>query len=164
VSTGGSIRAGSSYAAGVPRILRTSLPDGCFHVTARGVDGVAIFRDDDDRRFYLALLSFVIATYDWTCFAFCLMTNHVHVLVDADVDKLSAGIQYLHGVYAQRFNRKYGRSGHLFGARFASWVVETEEHLEGAAAYIVENPVRAGLCRDAASWRWSALDERMFAR
>jgi putative transposase len=148
----------------VPRILRTTLPDGCFHVTALGVDGAAIFRDDDDRRFYLALLAHVIRVYGWTCFVFCLMTNHIHLLVDADVDELSRGIQYLHGVYALRFNKKHGRAGHLFGARFASWVVDADDHFEAAAAYILENPVRAGLCRKPEEWPWSALDERTFAR
>ena len=148
----------------VPRVLRTSLPDGCFHVTARGVDGADVFRDDDDRRLYLALMAAVVRTHGWTCFAFCLMTNHVHHVVEAKVDDLSAGIQYLHGVYAQRFNRKYRRTGHLFGSRFASWVVETEDHLGAAATYVLENPVRAGLCRDPSEWPWSGLDERTFAR
>jgi putative transposase len=148
----------------VARILRTTLPDGCFHVTSLGVDGVAIFRDDDDRLFYLARLAAVIRTFGWTCFTFCLMTNHIHLLVDAEVDKLSRGVQYLHGVYAQRFNKKHGRSGHLFGARFASWVVDAEDHFEATVDYILENPVRAGLCRSAEDYRWSGVDERTFAR
>jgi REP element-mobilizing transposase RayT len=147
----------------VPRILRTTLPDGCFHITALGVDGVAIFRDDDDRRFYLALLAYVVRAYGWTCFAFCLMTSHTHLLVDAEVDKLSRGVQYLHGVYAQTFNRKYSRTGHLFGARFCSRVVDTDDYFENAVDYVLENPVRAGLCERAEDWPWSAVDERTFA-
>lgn len=141
----------------MPRILRTSLPDGFFHVTARGVDGAAIVRGEQDCRSYVSLLARTIRRYEWTCFAYCLMTNHVHLVVESGQPGLSAGVQYLHGTYALAFNRRHGRRGHLFGARFASWVIDTERHLWRACRYVYANPVRAGLCDRPQDWPWSGI-------
>ena len=79
-----------------------------------------------------------------------------HLIVDATVAQLSRAMQFLNGTYAENFNLKYGRTGHLFGGRFASWVIEGDEHLAHAVAYVLANPVRAGLCAEPADWRWSA--------
>ena len=106
----------------MPRILRSQLPDGFFHVTIRGVDGCTIFRDDDDRRLFLKLLAICVTRYRWSVYAFCLMTNHYHLVVEATQPRLSSGMQYLSGRYAQRFNVRHGRTGHLFGGRFTSQV------------------------------------------
>ncbi|HET9673836.1 MAG TPA: transposase [Gaiellaceae bacterium] len=141
----------------MPRVLRTSLPDGFFHVTARGVDGAAIVRDPSDCRLYVHLLALTIARHHWECHAYCLMPNHVHAVVDATQQDLSAGVQYLHGTYALAFNRRHRRTGHLFGARFASWIVETERHLVNACRYVYLNPVRAGLCARPEDWPWSGI-------
>ena len=139
----------------MPRILRTSLPDGFFHVTARGVAKRTIFLDDDDYRTFMGLLAATVQRYRWDVFAFCLIENHYHVVLNATRERLSNGVQWLNGVYAQEFNQRYERWGHLFGARFASWVIETEEHLYAACHYVIENPVRAGLCDRAEEWPWS---------
>jgi hypothetical protein len=66
----------------------------------------------------------------------------------------------LNGIYAQGFNRRHRRSGHLFGDRYASWVVESEEHLRAACEYVLENPVRARLCSNREDWPWSASRAR----
>ena len=144
----------------MPRVLRTSLPDGFFHVTARGVDGAAIVRDPRDGQLYVHLLARTIARYRWECHAYCLMPNHVHAVVDATQQELSAGVQYLHGTYALAFNRRHRRTGHLFGARFSSWIVETERHLSNACRYVYLNPVRAGLCARPEDWPWSGSGPR----
>lgn len=137
------------------RLLRSDLPDGTFHVTARGVDRAPVFLDDDDRRDFLRLLAETVARHDWCCHAFCLMGNHYHLLVDATRPRLSAGVHRLNGVYAQGFNRRHARTGHLFGGRFSSWIVETEAHLERTYEYVLQNPVRAGFCDHADDWPWS---------
>ena len=139
----------------MPRLLRTQLPDGVFHVTARGVEQRPIFADEDDRRTFLALLADAIPRYRWRCYAFCLMGNHYHVVVEATRADLSAGFQWLNGRYGRLFNDRHRRSGHLFGSRFASWVVAEDTHLSAACAYVLENPVRAGLCARSEDWRWS---------
>ena len=141
----------------MPRQLRRDLPDGVFHVTARGVDSCLIFVDDEDRRFFLGLLCQAVERHGWRCHAFCSMGTHYHLVVETTCDRLSAGFHRLNGVYAQMFNRRHARTGHLFGDRFASWVVDTEEHLRAACRYVVQNPVRARLCVRAEDWPWSGL-------
>ena len=140
----------------MPRIRRSDLPDGLFHITTRGVFKRLVFADDDDRRRFLALLALVVGRYRWDCHAFCLMGTHYHLVLDAPTERLSAGMQYLNGVYAERFNLRHERDGHVFGARFASWVIRDEEHYERTLEYVLTNPVRAGLVDDWTDWPWSA--------
>jgi REP element-mobilizing transposase RayT len=139
----------------MPRIRRSDLPDGIFQVTTRGVFRRLVYLDDDDRRFFLALLALVIERYRWECHAFCLMGTHYHLVVETTTERLSAGMQYLNGTYAQRFNRRHDRDGHVFGARFASWVIRDEDHYERTIEYVLTNPVRAGLVADWTDWPWS---------
>jgi len=140
----------------MPRIRRSDLPDGIFHVTTRGTFERLVFEDDDDRRLFLSLLALVVARHRWDCHAFCLMGTHYHVVVDTTTESLSSGMQYLNGEYADRFNRRHGRHGHVFGTRFASWVIRDELHYERTLEYVLANPVRAGLVEDWAEWPWSA--------
>jgi putative transposase len=84
------------------------------------------------------------------------MTNHYHLVVEATLIMLSGGFHRLNGIYAQTFNLRHGRHGHLFGDRFWSATIESEEHLQDACRYVVFNPVRAGLCEQPEEWRWSA--------
>jgi putative transposase len=138
----------------MPRLPRYLLPvEGVYHVTARGVARCAISHDDD-RRFFLALLARAVRRADWTCHAFCLMPNHYHVVVETVLERLSRGLHRLNGDYAQAFNQRHGRSGHLFGDRFAAFAIRDDEHLRQACEYVLQNPVRAGLCERAADWRW----------
>ena len=139
----------------MPRILRTTLPDGYFHITARGVEQRTIYLDRDDYLAFLALLGSTSRRHGWDLYAFCLMGNHYHAVLEATREALSDGVQWLNGGYAQQFNGRYRRWGHLFGARFASWVIESEKHLYHACRYVLENPVRAGLCERAEDWPWS---------
>jgi putative transposase len=139
----------------MPRVLRRTLGDGLFHVTTVAVDQTPAFFDDVDRVAFLRLFAKCIHAYNWTPYAYCLMTNHYHLVLAARQDDLSAGMQRLNGVHAQRANRRRRRRGHLFGERFSSWIVETEEHARAACRYVLLNPVRAGLCERAEDWRWS---------
>jgi putative transposase len=138
------------------RDLRTTLPDGSFHVFARGVADTALFRDDEDRRSFLALLMLTTRRHGWEIHALCLMTTHYHAVLDATRAHLSAGMQWLNGLYAQTFNRRYQRAGHLFGSRFGSRAIEGDEYLRQACEYVLLNPVRAGLCARASQWPWNA--------
>jgi len=140
----------------MPRLPRCHLPErAIFHVTARGVDRVAISRDDDDRRLFLTLLVRMTRRTDWDCHAFCLMPNHHHLILETHQDLLSYGLRCLNGRYAQAFNQRHGRTGHLFGDRYAAFVIADDDHLRAATEYVLQNPVRAGLCRRAADWPWS---------
>ena len=140
----------------MPRILRTTLPDGYFHVYARGVADTPVFVDTEDRLSFLSLLLAVRRRYGWRLDTLCLMTTHYHFVLESARDRLSAGMQWLNSVYAQNFNRRYARRGHLFGGRFGSRVIEDEEYLRAVCDYVLLNPVRAGLCERASDWPWSA--------
>jgi putative transposase len=142
----------------MPRQPRRALPPaGIYHLTGRGVARTAIFLDDDERRLFLALLASEVERHDWLCHAFCLMTNHYHLIVSTQLWRLSDGMHRLNGIYAQAFNRRHSRTGHLFGERYGSWVVRDEQHLLAACHYVLQNPVRAGLCNRVDDWPWGGL-------
>jgi putative transposase len=139
----------------VSRLPRSVFPDGTYHACTRGVDGTPVFRDDHDRRYFVSLLAEVSNRTAWVVHAFCLMTTHYHVVLAATVRNLSEGFRQLNGTYAQRFNERYLRTGHLFGDRFWSGLIEDEEELTTTCTYVLDNPVRAGLCADPHEWAWS---------
>jgi REP element-mobilizing transposase RayT len=140
----------------MPRLPRNHLGDGYFHATARAVFGAELFTDDLDRLDFLKLFRSTAALFDWRCHAHCLMGTHYHLVLAATRASLSDGMRRLNGDYARRFNKRHGRRGHLFDERFSSFAVEDERHLEAAIEYVLQNPVRAGLCEDARDWQWSA--------
>ena len=129
---------------------------GIHHVYARGVDRRPLFVDDVDRELYLTLLGQVIERMGWHCLTYCLMGNHVHLLIEIEEPSLSSGVHRLHGLYASDFNQRHKRTGHLFERRFGSTLVSTDAQLWWTVAYIAHNPVEAGLCRSPERWRWGA--------
>jgi putative transposase len=137
------------------RANRVQPAGGYFHVVARAVPGQPLFRDDVDRRVFLEPMNRVTRRRGWQLWAYCLMTTHYHVVVATPEADLSRGMQYVNGVYALRFNRRWDRFGHLFAERFASRLIESEEYLYEACRYVFDNPVRAGLCDAPAKWPWS---------
>jgi len=138
------------------RLPRYVFPDyAIFHVTARGAGKIAIYRDDEDRRRFLALLAVTTPRFEWTFHALCLMTNHYHLVFEALRESMSLGLQRVNGIYAQSFNAKHRRWGHLFGERFWCRPVE-EAELAETCRYVLANPVRAGLCERISDWPWSA--------
>jgi putative transposase len=141
--------------ARLPRYLLP--PEGIYHVTSRGVARTAISRDDDDRRYFLVLLARAFRLEGWSCHVFCLMPNHYHLVVETVVERLSRGLHHLNGDLASAFNERHNRSGHLFGDRFVAFAIRDEEHLHNACEYVLNNPVRAGLCKRADDWPWSGF-------
>lgn len=138
------------------RPLRLEYPGALYHVTSRGDGREDIFLDDDDREAFLALLGEVCGRFTWTVYAYCLMTNHYHLLLETAEPTLSRGMRQLNGVYTQRFNRHHGRVGHVFQGRFKAIVVQRDAYLLELCRYVVLNPVRAGLTADAGQWPWSS--------
>jgi REP element-mobilizing transposase RayT len=140
----------------MPRSPRPELAGGIHHVTARGNDRQTVFRDVADRRRFLRLLNEVIERHDWKCLTYCLMGNHFHLLVMTPQPNLGVGMQRLNGRYAQLFNGRHRRSGHVWQGRYHSTLVERDAHLWETVRYIARNPVRSGICERAEEWRWSA--------
>ena len=135
---------------------REEIEDGIYHVYARGNRRQRIYLDDADRVRYLRMLGSAVRHYEWRCLAYCLMPNHMHLLVETPGANLGIGMQWLHGLYAQTFNERHGRSGHLFQGRYGSARVATDAQLWMLVRYLAVNPVRAELCAHPADWRWSS--------
>ena len=140
----------------MPRQPRPELAGGIHHVWSRGAVKQTIFINDDDRRRYLVRLSKVVEWMSWNCLVFCLMGNHMHLLIETPKPNLGKGMQLLHGPYAQAFNRRHEKAGHVFGARFDANLIENDAHLWVTARYILQNPVTAGRCRTPDAWPWSS--------
>lgn len=138
------------------RPLRIEFPGAIYHVTGRGNAHQAIFEDDADRFAFFAVLTGALERYGWLCHAYCLMDNHYHLMVETPDGNLARGMARLNGLYTQRFNRRHERIGHLFQGRYKAILVERESYLLELCRYLVLNPVRAGLVRRAAAYRWSS--------
>lgn len=125
---------------------------------SRAIRGHLLYLDDSDRQFFLLLFERICERLGWTCHSYCLMSNHYHLLIEVREDTLALGLQRLNGVYARWFNDAHGftKQGHVFKERYFSELIEGEGHFLATARYIVLNPVRAGICRDAGDWRWSS--------
>jgi putative transposase len=139
------------------RKTRENQPGGVYHVFARGNDRELIYRDDVDRRMYLARLEKAVHKFGWHQLAYCLMNNHVHLLIETPQANLSEGMRALHSGYAQTFNLRHGRVGHVFQGRYGAVLMERDAQVCAAAAYIARNPVEAGLCRAPEQWPWSSF-------
>jgi REP element-mobilizing transposase RayT len=138
------------------RPLRLEYEGALYHTTSRGNAREDVFLNDSDRARFLEILGDVVARYGWICHAYCLMSNHYHLLIETPDANLSRGMQFLNGVYTQWFNRRHQRVGHLFQGRFKGILVEKESHLLELARYIVLNPVRANMVRGVRDWPWSS--------
>jgi putative transposase len=138
------------------RIPRASLPNGYFHVFARGTAaGGPLFRDPEDCRTFLQLARSERRRRGWKYHAYCLMGTHYHLVLESRREALSRGLQRLNGLYARYFNLRHSRFGHVFAGRFSARVIEDESYLYDACAYVVLNPVKAGLCNRVEDWPWS---------
>ena len=124
--------------------LRLQFPGAVYHLTSRGNARQKVFFTDADRELFLKTLTRVVRRYDWVCHAYCLMANQFHLLVETPKANLSIGMRQLNGIYAQSFNRRHNRTGHLFQGRFKAILVERESHLLELCRYVVLNPARNG--------------------
>jgi putative transposase len=139
---------------------RAEYPGAMHHVMSRGNDGIPIFRDDDDRQFFIDLLAIEIVRSGWILHDYTLLDNHFHLKIETPECTLSTGMHRLLGRYAQRFNKRHGRRGHLFQERFKNVLVEEECYGVELARYLALNPVRAGIVARPEDWPWSSYAAR----
>jgi len=138
------------------RPLRIEFEGAVYHITSRGNAGEDIYLADADRTLFLKIFADAVDRYRWHCHAYCLMSNHYHLLIETPEANLSRGMRHLNGVYTQSFNREHKRMGHIFQGRFKAVLVEKESHLLEVARYIVLNPVRAQMAKHPRDWTWSS--------
>lgn len=127
------------------------------HITQRAAGREPLFIEDHDYHFMLGLLKETAERAPLALYAFCLMPNHVHLLIGTQKDNLSDKMRDLFSKYARFFNRKYERKGHLFGGPYRQSVCFQEKYLMAASLYIHLNPLRAGLVPHPSRYRWSSL-------
>jgi putative transposase len=135
---------------------RRDQSEGVRHIWCRGNRKQAVFRDDFDRERYLALLAKAAEKCGWRVLAYCLMTNHIHLVVHVPENTIAKGVQILHGEYAQAYNRRHEKDGHTWRGRYGAKRVDDDSYLLRVLCYVVNNPARAGMVGNAAQWRWSS--------
>jgi putative transposase len=141
----------------MPRIARVCGVNYPHHITQRGNNRETVFFDDEDRRFYLKTLSRYSHEWEIEIWAYCLMSNHVHILaVPRKQESLAKGIGSTNLVYTQHINRRYGRTGRLWQNRFFSTVIEREPYLWAVTRYIERNPIRANVVKKVEDYPWSS--------
>jgi putative transposase len=140
----------------MPRVARTVFAHHPHHITQRGNRGEDVFFDAEDRAIYLAWLGEYAAKFKVEVVAYCLMTNHIHlILIPTTEDGLQKLLKPLHMRYAQRLNRLRGQQGHVWQGRYFSSVLDND-YFRAALRYIERNPVRAGMVKKAENYEWSS--------
>ena len=138
------------------RPVRIEYPGAYYHVTSRGNERKAIFRDDQDREIFLKLLSRAVEQFYLRLHGYVLIDNHYHLLIETPRGGLHRALRYLNGVYTQTFNRRHGRVGHVLQGRYKSILVDKDSYLLELCRYVVLNPVRARMVSSVADWQWSS--------
>jgi len=138
------------------RPLRIEYAGAVYHITSRGNEKKAVYKDDIDREIFLEALFQVNKRYNWNCHAYCLMNNHYHLIIETPDGNLSVGMRQLNGVYTQTFNRRHKRVGHLFQGRYKAILIQKDSHLLEVCRYVVLNPLRARAIERPDKWKWSS--------
>jgi putative transposase len=145
--------------APVGRSHRIQFPGIIYHVFTRGNEKMNIYKSDQDRGFFMRLLSIAKQKYKFTLYAYCLMSNHYHLLIKPEGALFSKSMQYINGRYSRMFNWKNQRTGHLFEKRYTNIAVEDGDYLFDVVRYIHLNPVRKRMIESPEDYTWSSHNE-----
>lgn len=143
----------------VARRPRAKSESGVYHIMLRGINRQTIFEDDEDREMFIGTVDAFRGDTSYKTYAYCLMDNHVHLLIREQDDSISTIVKKMAASYVYWFNKKYDRFGHLFQGRFKSEVVEDDRYFLTVLRYIHQNPLKAGLARDMDACRWTSYQE-----
>ena len=138
------------------RPLRIEFPGALYHVTSRGNRRQNIFLTDKDRQLFLSILWQSFSTHNVHCYAYCLMDNHYHLLIETLEGNLSEVMRDVNSVYSRKFNKNHGQVGHVLQGRYKSFLIEKEAYLLKLIQYTVLNPVRASMVQSPDDWKWSS--------
>jgi len=143
----------------MPRRSRTKSSTGIYHVVLRGINKQRIFEDDQDHQKYLQTIKKYKKTSGYEVYAYCLMHNHIHLLLKEGKEDLGITFRRIGASYVYWFNWKYSRGGHLFQDRYKSEVVETDRYFLTVMRYIHQNPIKAGIVKEIQTYPWSSYGE-----
>jgi REP element-mobilizing transposase RayT len=143
---------------------RSYHPDGIYHLTQHGIDTRPIFQDDNDRQDFTIRLARVVKSERWDVHAACLMDTHYHLMIQPLTGRVSEGMRNLHGGYARAFNKRHGRRGAVFEARYRERTIRDEAHFGAAIQYIEWNIVLANVVIVATDWPWTTAWDSPFKR
>jgi putative transposase len=145
----------------MPRGPRLLIPNVCYHIIHRGNQKQKIFLEDVDFETYLQMLLHYKRKYAFKLYAYCLMPNHIHLIIEVKrVNDLAKIIQGVSLTYTLWFNKKYGKVGHLWQGRFKNKVIQKDRYLIDCLSYVEYNPVRASLTSSPNDYRWSSWKYR----
>jgi REP element-mobilizing transposase RayT len=140
----------------MPRIARKKSGSNIYHVMIRGINRQNIFEEDDDRLCFMKILSHCKEISGFRLYAFVLMSNHIHLLIEPAGEPLNTVLTRIETRYAMWYNRKYLRTGYLFQNRYRSEAVETDQYFKTVLRYILQNPMKAGMESRPGTYRWSS--------
>jgi len=143
----------------MPRSARKKSNTGIYHIIIRGINRQNIFEDDVDKEKFLETINHYKSISSYEIYSYCLMDNHIHLLIKEIEEPISTSIKRISGRYVYWYNVKYDRCGHLFQERYKSEVVEDEEYFLTVLRYIHQNPVKAGLTKNVGDYKWSSYRE-----
>lgn len=147
----------------MPRTVRILLEGACYHIINRGNQKQLIFLEKVDYERFLLILKHYKKKYKFKLFAYCLMPNHIHLIIEVNkADELAKIMQGVTQVYTLWFNKKYKKVGHLWQGRFKSMIIQKDKYLIDCLTYIELNPIRANLVSFPKDYPWSSCKERHF--
>ena len=138
------------------RPLRIQYPDALYHVMNRGAGRSCIYQNEEQRLLFLSLLEEITLRYHIEIHAYCLMSNHYHLLLKTPFANLDRAMRHLNGVYTQRYNQLMNKDGSLFRGRYKACTIEADNYLVQVSRYIHLNPVKAKLCKNPQDYCWSS--------
>jgi putative transposase len=138
------------------RAPRIAYPGAVDHVVGRGNDRGDVFFDDEDRRYYLELLSKAVTGFRLRVYAYALMSNHIHLFLRTMLPNISAVMYHVNIGYSHYFNKRHGKTGHLFESRFKSKLVQEDRYFLALLRYVHLNPVKAGMAARPEQYAWSS--------
>ena len=142
----------------MPRLPRQKSESGIYHIMLRGINQQVIFEEDEDYFKFVDTLENYKEVSGYKLFAYCLMSNHIHMLIKVEKEDLELIMKRIAGSYVYWYNWKYYRKGHLFQDRFKSEPVEDDEYFLTVIRYIHQNPVKAGLVKSIDDYRFSSYN------
>ncbi|MFE8700858.1 transposase [Cytobacillus sp. FJAT-54145] len=143
----------------MPRRARKKSSNGMYHIMLRGINKQSIFEDDEDKHKFLSILKKFKDISRFELYCYCLMDNHVHLLMKESEESISITIKRISSSYVYWYNMKYERCGHLFQERYRSESVEDISYFLKVLRYIHQNPIKAGLANSVLESKWTSINE-----